>query len=303
MKASVIIPAHDAAHTLPLVLKALSLQDESGFEVILVDDASEDNTERVARQHGGSLDLHIYRSAENLGRARARNLGVEKARGEIILLLDSDIETVPQYVSTHLALYRENAQASGVGSLRYPPHLARRALARYYSSRGAARLHPGEPFPGKYFISCLASFPRRIFEEVGGFDPGFRVYGGEDLELGLKLQKRDVHLQYLPQAVGYHHHLRELKEVMRTLEKYGESGLPLVLKLHPEFARELYLEELNAEGRNLHRWWRDLLCTEFFYRPLLGIASLLQNNWLPAPLLTYLHYRAYRAGFCRFKAE
>ena len=301
MKASIIIPAYNASATLGIVLQALIQQDFTDFEVIVVDDASTDNTSQIAESFTGALDLRLFRPEENLGRARARNFGVEKSRGEIVLLLDSDIEAVPDYVSAHLALHEEESRAVGVGVLRYPPTLAKKALACYYATRGGARLKPGQPLPGKYFVSCLASFRRTLFDEIGGFHPGFRLYGGEDLELGLRFEKSGARLVYLPGAIGYHHHLRTLKEVVSTLERYGRHGIPLVLDRHPEFAREMALDDvmpgLSGKANIISGILRRLLTSSVFAVPLLEIASRLEAHRLPSGLLTYLHYCAYRRGF------
>lgn len=297
MKASIVIPAYNAAATLGLVLQALMKQDFSDFEVIVVDDASTDDTSGVAERFFGRLDLRALRAEENLGRAKARNFGVEKSKGEIVLLLDSDIEAVPAYVSAHLTLHDREPRAVGVGVLRYPPPLAKRALARYYSSRGGSRLKAGEPLPGKYFVSCLASFRRSLFDEIGGFHHGFHTYGGEDLELGLRFQKNGATLAYLLDAIGYHHHLRSFKEVIATLRRYGQYGVPLVLEHHPEFASEMRLDDLNSDHPTTKTYLRRLAASSIFFAPLLEIASLFESRRLPSLLLTYLHYCAYRKGF------
>ncbi len=300
MTASIVIPAYNASRTISLVLTALTKQDCTDFEVIVVDDASSDDTSALAESFSDRLNLKVHRVEENLGRARIRNFGIEKASGEVVLLLDSDIETIPTYVSTHLALHGREPRAVGVGALRYPPHLSQRALAKYYTSRGGAKLREGEPLPGKAFVSCLASFRRSVFDEIGGFHDGFRIYGGEDLELGLKFQKSGSALTYLPSAVGYHHHLRSLKEVMDTLEQYGEHGIPQVLDLHPDFAREMRLDDLKSNAINLKRIVRSLTSLPIIFRPLLEIASVFQSGNLPSPLLTYLIYRSYRWGYSRY---
>jgi glycosyltransferase involved in cell wall biosynthesis len=298
MKASVVIPAYNAGATLPLALDALTRQNSSDFEVVVVDDASTDGTGRAAKAHAGGLDLHLLRCPENLGRALARNFGVENSRGEIVLLLDSDIEACPEYVGAHLELHQTQTRAAGVGALRYPPPLAKYALARYYSTRGGAKIGPGRPLPGRYFVSGLASFSRQIFEEAGQFDRRFSVYG-EDQELGLRLKKLGANLRYLPAAVGYHHHLRPLPEMLGLLERYGRESIPRILELHPEFAAELCVDDLLVQspvatptGRV-----RNLAAAELFFRPLARLAERYSHHWLPAPLLTYLIWAAYRQGF------
>ncbi|MCX6641615.1 MAG: glycosyltransferase [bacterium] len=305
MNASIVIPAYNAAGSLPLVLNALCRQDFSDFEVIVVDDASTDSTSTIALEHDGCLDLQVIRSAENIGRARARNLGVEKARGEIIFMLDSDVEVKPDYLSIHLQLHASRERTVGVGVLCYPPELAKRALARYYPRRGGAKLKAGQKMPGKYFISCIASLPRELFNEVGGFNPAFRVYGGEDLELGLRLEASGVFFQFLPAAIGIHHHLRRLNEVVKTIELYGRTGIPLILQHHPKFAADLYLDDLipGNSRSTMVRLSRRILTSVPVYFPLFQFARLLEFGWLPSPLLTYLHYRSFRKGFEQFQRE
>lgn len=298
MDVSIIIPAFNAQSTLGLTLSALTRQHSVDFEVVIVDDASTDRTSEVAVGFVDRLDLHVHRVSENRGRARARNYGMEKSTGQIILLLDSDIEVDPSYVALHRELHGQQNNVVGIGALRFPPPLTRKALGRYYGSRGPARLKPGQPLPGRYFISGLASFPRSLFNEVGGFNEAFRFYG-EDQELGLRFQKAGAHFVYLPEAVGYHHHLRTLPEVVANLEKYGHFGIPIVLKHHPEFASELRLEDLTADVSEyrLKRVFRRLATNSFFYAPLLEFAKLFESCPLPSLLITYLIYCSYRRGF------
>lgn len=299
MKTSIVIPAFNASGTLPLVLDALIQQDANNFEVIIVDDASTDNTSEIAEEYARKLELRVLRFDENAGRARARNAGIETSNGDVILLLDSDIEVISSYVSRHLELHSQVSRAVGIGSQKSPPHLAKEVLARYYASRGAARLKPGDPIPGRYFVSNLASFSRSLFDEVGGFNSDFRFYGGEDQELGLRFHKAGANLTYLSEAVGYHHHLRRLEDVVSALEEYGRHGVPLVLAKHPEFARELGLDDLTAPrkfGLSIHQ----MITSRIIFSPLLKLATLLESTYLPSPLITYLIYRSYRYGFVRY---
>jgi GT2 family glycosyltransferase len=298
MEASLVIPGCNSAKTLPLVLGSLNRQDFTDFEVVLVDDASSDDTSRIAQERRGGLDLKIIRHEENRGRAASRNDGIEQAQGRIILLLDSDVEVAPGYVSTHLALHRQQANAVGIGSVRYPDYLAGQALARYYVTRGASKIGPNRPLPGKYFLSGVASFPRPLFDQAGGFNLHFHFYG-EDLELGLRFAQLGAKLYYLPQAIGYHHHLRPFKEVLELLDRYGRESLPRLVELHPEFAVELYIDDLLTSPPvfQTKALWRRLATAGVFFRPLAGLARALSAGPLPSPLLTYLFWAAYRRGF------
>jgi glycosyltransferase involved in cell wall biosynthesis len=302
IRTSVIIPAYNAERTLPLVLNSLILQDFSNFEVILVDDASQDQTANIAHEFASQLSLQIIQNRENQGRARARNLGIQKACGDILILLDSDIEVKPNFLSLHLSVHDQAKRVVGIGVMAYPPDLADRALARYYSQRGAAKLKPGQSVPGKYFISCNASLPRSLFNEVGGFDQDFRVYGGEDLEMGLRLEKNGARFEVLREAIGIHHHLRPLSQVIETVTTYGRTGLPLVLSHHPEFSRDVYLNDLYPK-RSFYTsksLIRRILTAGIIFYPLLWMALIFESIWLPAPLITYLHYRSFRFGLIQY---
>jgi glycosyltransferase involved in cell wall biosynthesis len=298
MKASIVIPAYNAAQTISLTLDALARQETSEFEVIVVDDASTDGTSHEVKAHAGGLDLRLLRHPENQGRAAARNFGIDRARGDIMLLLDADIEVNPGYLPAHLALHQTRDRAVGVGALRYPSHLANKALPRYYITRGGAKIPPGQELPGRYFASGLASFPRSLFEEAGRFNPQFDFYG-EDQELGLRFKKLGSHLFYVPEAIGYHHHLRPLGEMLDLLERYGSESIPRLLELHPEFAAELYVDDLVSSSpvRRMTAIGRRLITAEVWFRPLARLAEALSNHRLPAPLLTYLIWAAYRRGF------
>ncbi|MEN9557654.1 MAG: hypothetical protein RL141_23 [Candidatus Parcubacteria bacterium] len=88
---SVIIPAWNHAEALGRCLASLEAQDEKNIEVIVVDDASTDETERVLRGVRPSFPFQVIRLAENRGAAAARNVGAERAMSPFLLFLDADV--------------------------------------------------------------------------------------------------------------------------------------------------------------------------------------------------------------------
>ena len=86
MRLSIVVPAHNAQEELPVLLDSLANQSHGGFEVIVVDDCSEDNTRQVA----ASYDCTLLRLCRNRGPATCRNTGAKKAEGDILLFTDSD---------------------------------------------------------------------------------------------------------------------------------------------------------------------------------------------------------------------
>lgn len=93
---SVVIPAHDMAYSLPAVLDALARQDsDGGLEVIVIDDASIDGSDAIARRH--STVSVLVRLPSRMGAAAARNVGTVVARHSTILYQDADM-VLPSHV-------------------------------------------------------------------------------------------------------------------------------------------------------------------------------------------------------------
>ena len=86
---SVIIPVFNGANTIEETIESCILQTELPLEIIVVDDASTDNTESVVKSKNSSLVIYI-RNERNRGPSYSRNLGIQKAKGSWILFLDAD---------------------------------------------------------------------------------------------------------------------------------------------------------------------------------------------------------------------
>ncbi|HSR96941.1 MAG TPA: glycosyltransferase [Kofleriaceae bacterium] len=112
MLASLIVPTHNKAPFLARTLASLARQDAPAFEVVVVDDGSDDDTREVARSVGGALDLRYLRRA-HMGRAAARNAGVRSARGDLLIFCDDDRLATPGFVREHIEAHTAAAASSG----------------------------------------------------------------------------------------------------------------------------------------------------------------------------------------------
>lgn len=97
---SIIIPVYNVQNYLVTCLESLKKQDETNFEVILVDDGSTDNSGAICDEYSEKDIRFSVIHKENEGPSIARNYGIEKARGEYISFVDSDDWVAPLYVST-----------------------------------------------------------------------------------------------------------------------------------------------------------------------------------------------------------
>ena len=185
---SVIMVVHNQAESLPLCLTHLEHQTfpSARFEVIIVDDASDDTTYEVLKRHAEGAPMRIQALHQDDGGASvARNIAVESAEGYWLLFLDQDVLAGPHLLERHIdAQERLGSQTAVVGTIHRHPHLRREALSAW--------LMPGQPYiapPEKKPLSFLdwnkanLSMPRRFFHEFGGFDTTARFSCFDDAEL------------------------------------------------------------------------------------------------------------------------
>lgn len=181
---SIVTPARNAAAFLPETIASVQAQTYGNWEMIIVDDASTDGTgaliEQAARLDSRIRPIHVQ---EKTGlAARARNLGLAAARGELIAFLDADDLWYPEKLETQVRHLREHPEADGVCCwfevFGDPTRLKneRRIL------RQAPVCHREEFRRGASFQTSTVLLRRRIYDEIGGMDEDLRLPGGEDSE-------------------------------------------------------------------------------------------------------------------------
>lgn len=224
-----VIPAHDAASTLPAALGSLT----GVGEVIVVDDGSTDDTALVAQAQGA----RVVRHERARGPAAARNTGVRASQGDLVLLLDSDARADPGWVDVLLAVLHDPAVGGAAPRIRAQGDQT--ALGRYEAAAGPLDLgvagaivrHDG-PVP---FVSTTALLLRRdAWEAAGGFDESLRF--GEDLDLAWRLAALGRPLVYEPGATVWHDHRPGLRDHLRNRYRYGTASGPLARR-HPGLLR------------------------------------------------------------------
>jgi lipopolysaccharide/colanic/teichoic acid biosynthesis glycosyltransferase/GT2 family glycosyltransferase len=223
---SVIVPAYNAAATLPACLQALKHQTiaSAEYEIIVVDDGSTDNTAELARQ----LNVRVI-SQPNQGPAAARNAGVEIARGDIVLFTDADCEPLPDWIEQMIAPFKdlEVAGVKGVYRTRQCEWMARFVQFEYEDKYDRMREQDTIDFIDTY----SAGYRRDIFILNHGFDPIMREL--EDQELSFRLAQKGYRLVFAPQAAVYHWHNRTLKSYFKRKFEIGYWKMCLA-RWHPD---------------------------------------------------------------------
>jgi len=227
---SVVIPAYNAEDTLGACLEALGAQSAppDRYEVIVVDDGSDDGTVAVAREHG----VRLVRQP-NAGPAAARNTGARAARGKILLFTDADCAPAPDWIERMTAPFDdpEVAGAKGVYRTRQREWVAR-FVQQEYEER-YARMVGQECID--FVDTYSAAYRRDIFLAHGGFDSLFPLPSVEDQEFSFRLARVGCWLAFVPDAVVFHRHDVSLIEYWRRKFGIGYWKV-LLLRRHPQRA-------------------------------------------------------------------
>lgn len=226
MDVSVIIVNYYCAQmTIDCIRSVFEKTRTASFEVIVVDNASGDGSAELLRQTFGNL-IQVVESEENLGFGKANNLGARHASGEYLFLLNPDTILLSDAIGILRDYLRQHPQVGVAGGNLYAPDmtpapsfcLAFDDLQRERRNAGWAYLIGSKVrtklgIRGKmkefnfsdrekqvaYIFGADMMLPKRLFDEVGGFDPAFFMYGEEE-ELTWRITQRGYRVMSVPQA-------------------------------------------------------------------------------------------------------
>ena len=270
---SVVIPTYNRKPILEKCLKALEHQTFdagalAGYEVVVVDDGSTDGTVNWLQTNASTFPHVRLFQQDHQGPAAARNLGVEKASGDTIIFIDSDLVVTEVFLQAH-AEGLQRGQESAVSSQplqQTQNSLAKRrnALLKTFPLPTPAPIFTygrvintanfddptAEPykltdFSAAYFATGNVAIDRTWLEKAGLFDTRFQLYGWEDLELGVRLKQLGLTLIKCPDAVGYHWHppftLSQLPNLIDKEIERGKMGV-LFYQKHPTWNVRLMIQ-------------------------------------------------------------
>jgi len=242
------------------------------FEVIVVDQsrAHEPETERYL---SANADRMRYFRASFQSLTKARNFGVERALGEIIVFVDDDVEPHSGFLQAHADAYRDETVAGVTGPTLAPGARARgrgdigEALWHELTTQRTACFDVDFPYDALWAPGCNMSFRRAAIERVGGFDENF--YGvalGEDAEFAHRLRASGGRIRYEPGAGLIH--------------KIAKSG---GCRSTSEEARAMYalIDNTNYFYSRIgsSRWSRGQIMWRLYRAEALNRASMVQGRW------------------------
>lgn len=176
---SIVIPVYNYGAYLQEAIDSALAQARNDCEVIVVDDASTDNSAAVAKRYGDQITL--LRNKINLGVAETRNRGIRHAHGEYIVCLDADDRLLPNFVESHLAAFRSFEDAIAYAPIQVIDERGHPRDQRLFRAEASPALQRS----GRNQIPSCCMFRKSFWSRAGGYDS--RYTPAEDAQLWLKI--------------------------------------------------------------------------------------------------------------------
>ncbi len=302
---SIVIPSYNRRDSVCALVKALLDQDDPALttEIIVVLDGSTDGSaEALAAAITGRDARVCLWQQENRGRAGARNAGLARAAGSIVLFLDDDVLPGPDLVRAH---WRAHQSADAVLGRIEPVTLegTPRAIAEleeaFYRDRHAALMAPGVTIRATDVFAGNLSVKRRLLDVAGRFDESFTGYGCEDWDMGQRLLACGAIFAYAPDALVYHRSPVTRKQWLRHAWQEGRSQLILMRK-YPYLTSSLDISGLHDAT------WTGRLAAQFAIQfPTAALRVSASTLWLtsivrpvvPPEMLRRFAFLSWRVAF------
>ena len=237
---SVIMPVRNEARFIGRTLTQLVTQnyDHERFEIIVVDGESTDDTpDLVAEFVKRHQNVHLYTNPQRLGSA-ARNIALQEARGDVVVLVDGHCEIEDRQYLSKLADAFERSGADCVGR---PQPLDVSGASTLQRAIAAARSSSLGHHPDSFIYSSAEGFVpaksvavayrRSVFETVGLFDEHFDAC--EDVELNHRIDRAGLRCFFTPEVAVHYAPRSTLGGLFRQLVRYGRGRVRLLRK-YPE---------------------------------------------------------------------
>ena len=321
MKYSFIVPVYNRPDEVDELLASLLTQTVADFEVVIVEDGSSKPCKEVCDKYAGKLDLH-YHTKPNSGPGQSRNYGAERAKGEYLIVLDSDVVLPAGYLkAVDDELRREPADAfGGPDRAHYSFTDTQKAISysmtSFFTTGG---IRGGKKKLDKFYPRSYNMGVRRdVYLRLGGFS---KMRFGEDIDFSIRIFKAGCRCRLFPEAWVWHKRRTDFRKFFRQVFNSGIARINLYKK-YPESLKLVHLLPMvftvgvtalvltSAVGRalmhydDIHRWywlcagpWLPIL----LYCLLIFAGSTAANRSLKVGLLSvpaaFIQLYGYGCGF------
>lgn len=217
LSTSIVIPCHNHAAETAACLTSLleTLPGTFAGEVIVVDDASTDETPALLKRFAGDKRVRVVRNAKNGGFILSCNRGAKAATGDILLFLNNDTVMLPGWLSPILNVFRDEKKTGVVGGkLLFPDGRLQEAGGLVFRDGSAAHFGRGDYDTDGFLYQflrevdyCSGAFlatPRALFDELDGFDRHYQPAYYEDVDYCFKARTKGYRVYYQPESAIVH---------------------------------------------------------------------------------------------------
>jgi len=195
---SIIIPAYKDAGILSRLLDSIfATHDFKDFEVLVIDDCSPDDTKRVVELYkqglpAGGRGLKYFRLRKNSGPAKARNEGVKRAKGKIILFLDADVQCFPDTIVRVAKRFQRDSDLTALTGVWGRSRRTKKFFANFKALRDWSFWINERSKKSFYYLfsTRIAAIRKEVFLRLGGFNEKFRGADIEDIEFTYRIASR-----------------------------------------------------------------------------------------------------------------
>ncbi len=306
---SFIIPVYNRPNEIKELLESLAQQDYAHpFEIVIVEDGSTISSEEVVEAFQDGLNISYFKK-ENSGPGDSRNYGMERAKGNYFIVLDSDCILPPQYLTEAEKSLKEyfvhcyGGPDAAHDSFTNVQKAINYAMTSIFTTGG---IRGGRNSVGKFQPrSFNMGISKEAFNDVGGYG---KIHPGEDPDLTIRIWNKGYETKLIPKAFVYHKRRIDWNKFFIQVNKFGMVR-PILNKWHPSTAKITY-------------WFPTAFCLGFiaslvlvvfkFYLPialyggyfiLIFIDSLLKNKSLSVALYSIvavcIQFAGYGYGFIK----
>lgn len=237
---SFVIPVFNRPDEVDELLNSLTQQKQKDFEVIIVEDGSTLSSQMVCERYKNQLAIHYYYK-ENSGPGQSRNYGVERAKGDYVIILDSDVVLPDDYlVAVDQELKRQPANAFGGPDAAHPSFTPIQKAISYsmtaFFTTGGIR--GGKKKMDKFYPrSFNMGIKKEVYQQLKGFS---KMRFGEDIDFSIRIFKAGLACRLFPEAWVWHKRRTDFRKFFRQVYNSGIARINLYKK-YPESLKPVHL--------------------------------------------------------------
>ena len=306
---SFIIPVYNRPQEIEELLYSFTqLNYEGNYEIVIVEDGSTISSEKVVEVYSEKLPL-TYHYIDNVGAGKARNFGMQNAKGNYFIVLDSDTLIPPHYLNfVAYTLGKNYTDAFGGPDAAHASFTDLQKAINYSMTSviTTGGIRGKKKSVGKFQPrSFNFGMSKKAFELTGGFS---EMEVGEDIDLTFRIWEQGLESQLIPDAFVYHKRRTDLEAFFKQTFKFG-TARPVLNKKFPTTKKMTYwfpslfvLGFALASLGFMFGFWQ-LIIAYYLYFTLLLLHSLLENKNVKVAFLsivtTLIQFTGYGVGFLK----